>query len=97
VTNPIEQQFIVAERLLRSLFKSQNPISLTISGPSGFGKSTLVRRLCDKYDIPWSPIRASAKGLVKCLHVLHQHKNLMPLIFDDFDDVFTDAALLEFF
>ena len=51
MTNPIEQQFIVAERLVRSLFKTRNPISLIISGPPGFGKSTLVRRVCDEYDI----------------------------------------------
>ena len=97
MTNPIKQQFTVAERLQKSLFKTQNPISLIISGPPGFGKSTSARRVCEEYDIPWSPIRASAKGLVKWLHVLYREKNLAPLIFDDFDEVFTDPALLELF
>jgi hypothetical protein len=95
--NAIEQQLLVAERLLRSLFKTRNPISLVISGPPGFGKSTLVRQVCDEYGIAWSPIRASAKGLVEWLHVLYLHENPTPLIFDDYDEVFTDPALLEIF
>src|SRR5689334_3090281 len=93
--NSIEQQMLVGERLLSSLFKTANILSLIISGPPGFGKTALVRKVCEQHEIDWSPVRASAKGLVEHCHGLYLAGDKSPMI--DYDSALVDSALLELF
>src|SRR5436305_8063045 len=63
----IEQHLADAETMLTGLIERQNPLSLIFSGPPGFGKSYLARKVYKRLGIKWNPIRPSAKGLVEHL------------------------------
>src|SRR5438270_11892383 len=65
--NVIESKFAVAETLLTGLLERQTPLSVIVSGSAGLGKSNMLRKLCRRYGIPWSPVRPSAKKLIEHL------------------------------